>query len=351
VLDGDPGAGKSTVSIDIAARVSTGAPMPDGSAGAKGAVLVLSAEDGLGDTIRPRIDAAGGDPSQILAMTGMAATDEKGGEFTRQVSIPRDLPAIETVCRERRVALIIVDVLMAYLAGDVNSHHDQDVRRALHPLAGMAGRLGCCVLVIRHLNKSAGSAAIYRGGGSIGITGAARACFMCGTDPEDESRRVLAPVKVNLCAEPAALAYRLVTDDSLGCVRVDWLGASGHKAWQLLAADNDDGEQRTERDEAADWLRTWLADHGGEAAARDVIKAARGDGFQLHTVQRARRRADVETVKAGFGGGWLWRLAAPRRHEDDEGDRLRDGSPSSPSVSSSADDLDPWASPSERTNP
>ncbi len=101
---------------------------------------------------------------------------------------------------------------MAYLAGDVNAHRDQDIRRALHVLSGLAERPGCCVIVLRHLNKSGGGNALYRGGGSIGIIGAARAGFMCGRDPDDETgaRRVFANIKMNIAPEPPSLAYWLV---------------------------------------------------------------------------------------------------------------------------------------------
>jgi hypothetical protein len=339
VLDGDPGVGKSTVALDVAARVTTGSPMPDGTAGVKGAVLVLSAEDGLADTIRPRIDAGGGDPAQVIAITGLTDITDDGETVTRSPSIPRDLAAIEQVIRERRVVLVIIDVLMAYLGGDVNSHHDQDVRRALHPLAGMADRCGCCVLVIRHLNKSVGASAVYRGGGSIGIIGAARAGFMCGTDPEDESRRVLAPVKCNLSAPPPALAYRLAPDELRSCVRVEWLGETTLKPWELLF-DQGDGDQRTERDEAAEWLRSYLTDNHGEVKAGDAIKAARSDGIAQRTLQSARRRAGVTTAKNGTRGPWMWRLNdgvpdAPRRNEDAEDAQPSERASSAPSAAPS----------------
>lgn len=208
VIDGDPGVGKSVLTLDLTARVTTGSQMPDGSQPVKGAVLILSAEDGLADTIRPRLDAAGADPAQVITITGITAVDEDGKDFTRPVSIPADLIDIEKVITEHGVVLVVIDVLMAYLGGDVNSHRDQDVRRALSPVAAMAGRTKCCVVVLRHLNKASGTSAIYRGGGSIGIGGAARAVFIAGIDPEDDSgtRHVLASVKCNLSAEPSSLA-------------------------------------------------------------------------------------------------------------------------------------------------
>jgi hypothetical protein len=311
VLDGDPGVGKSSVSLDIAARVTTGSPMPDGSAGSKGSVLVLSAEDGLADTIRPRLDAAGADAASVITITDIKIPGGEDGPVSRPVSIPADLPAIEKIVTASGVKLVIIDVLMAYLGGDVNAHLDQDIRRALHALASMAERTGCCVLVLRHLKKSGGPNALYRGGGSIGIIGAARAGFMCGLDPDDETggRRVLANVKMNIAAEPPSLAYYLVPDHLHGVARVQWDGVSEHKAGSLLT-EPPGSDERTERDEAAEWLTGYLTDQGGEAAAKDVKKAARADGIAERTLDRARSRAKVTTGRSGFGKGavYVWRL-------------------------------------------
>ncbi len=329
VLDGDPGLGKSMLTIDLGARVSTGRPMPDGAAPVKGAVLILSAEDGLADTIRPRIDAAGGDPDQIITITEISYGTPDGPQ-SRPVRIPGDLAAVENVISEHAVVLVVVDVLMAYLTGDVNSHRDQDVRRALHPVAMMAERAGCCVVVLRHLNKAGGQSAVYRGGGSIGIVGAARAGFMVGLDPSDDTgqRRVLAPVKCNLSAEPPALAYRIVADDFSGCARIVWDGISEHKASGLLAEPGDP-EDRTERDEAAKWLTGYLTDHCGEARAGDVFKAGRMDGHAERTLKRARKRAGVTSTAAGFGQGTVWRLVPSGPHPGHAG-QARNPGPAGP---------------------
>jgi len=94
----------------------------------------------------------------------------------------------------------------------------------------MADRAGCCVLLLRHLNKTAGGSPMYRGGGSIGIIGAARAGLLAAPDPDDETRRVLACIKSNLAAAPDALGYRLVDSPDHGCARVEWLGHSPHSS-------------------------------------------------------------------------------------------------------------------------
>jgi RecA-family ATPase len=228
VLDGDPGLGKSTITLDLGARVSTGRPMPGETAALPPAgVVLLSAEDGLADTIRPRLDAAGADVSRIVALTAVS-----GEDGDRLPTLPQDLDRLEDTIQEHDAALVVVDVLMAYLSGDVNAHRDQDVRSVLARLAAMADRTRAAVIVLRHLNKATGGPAIYRGGGSIGISGAARSALVVGRDPDDESRLVLAVVKSNLAATAPSLAYRIV--DRSGVAAIDWEGASDLTASQLL---------------------------------------------------------------------------------------------------------------------
>jgi RecA-family ATPase len=181
VLDGDPGQGKSTVTTDLAARVSTGSPLPTGERPRRGAVLLLSAEDGAADTLRPRLEAAGADLTRVHLLDHVAT-----GDGPRPPELPTDLPAIREVIKRERIALVVVDPLMAFLAETVNTRIDHAVRRALHPLKELAEHTGAGVLVVRHLNKSGEGSALYRGGGSIGIIGAARSGMMVGTDPAAE---------------------------------------------------------------------------------------------------------------------------------------------------------------------
>lgn len=305
VIDGDPGVGKSTVCLDLAARVTTGSPMPDGSSGIKGTVLVLSAEDGVADTIRPRLDAAGADPAQVITVTQIGE-----GPAARPVVIPGDLPAIEAVVAAHEVKLVIVDVLMAYLTGDVNAHRDQDIRRALHVLSAMAERTGCCVIILRHLNKSGGGNAIYRGGGSIGIIGAARAGFMCGRDPDDETgaRRIFANVKMNIAAEPPSLAYVLAYDELHDVGRVQWLGSSEHRAGDLLGDGREQDDAPNALDDAVGWLQKYLMDCGGQHDSKDVKVAARKERISDRTLKRALKPAGVTVRSEGFPRKTVWSI-------------------------------------------
>ena len=166
VLDGDPALGKSTLLLDLAARVSTGAPMPDGSPGLHASVCLLSAEDALADTIRPRLAAAGADLARVHALT---AVHGPAGQGSRPPVIPRDLPLLRRTLQETHSRLLLIDPLMAYLGRGVDSSRDQDVRRCLHLLSDVAHEAPCAMLLLRHLSKASIRRALYRGGGSIGV--------------------------------------------------------------------------------------------------------------------------------------------------------------------------------------
>ena len=134
---------------------------------------------------------------------------------------PRDLPLLRGLLDRLRPALVVLDPLLAYIDLAYSSINDQAVRQVLTPLAQLAAEFDCAFLLIRHLNKSGGTKAMYRGSGSIGIVGTTRLAFLVGKHPGDETARVLAPVKSNLGPMPLAVAWRLVNHPAL---KMDWLG-------------------------------------------------------------------------------------------------------------------------------
>jgi hypothetical protein len=302
LLDGDPGLGKSLVTLDLAARVSRGLPMPDGHAGHSGAVILLSAEDDPGDTLRPRLEAADADLDRIHFLESVMHEGEE-----RQLVIPDDLEHLERAIREHGASLVVIDVLMAFLGGGVDSHRDQDVRRALMPLAKLAARTGAAILVIRHLNKAPGTKAVYRGGGSIGIAGAARSVLLLSEDPDDADRRVLAVVKANLAAPAPSLSLRVTEREDVGLC-LEWLGHSKYGADALLASP--EPEERNALDEACTWLEAELA--SGPRPAKDMTREAQRAGHQPRTLARARRKLGVKTTRVGFGRGGSWEWSLPK---------------------------------------
>lgn len=331
VVDGDPGDGKSTMLTDLAARLTTGSPFPDGHRpyGPR-AVVLLSAEDAADDTVRPRLDAAGADSARVVIFDGVAVTDEQGNVTTRPPSIPADLDRLEDVVTDEGAGLVIVDVLNAFLSSKVDGHRDQDIRSALMPLAHMAERTGACVVCIRHLNKAGGSNPLYRGGGSIGIIGAARLGLLVGADPEDEDRRILAVSKSNLAAAPPALAYRLVDAPEHHCARVQWEGTTEHKAADLLVGrDHDDHD----RHDASKVLAAILSD--GPLWAKEAIDRMAEAGFSKDQAKRAKGKLGVTTTKVGKPGdsdsGWQWSM--PRRErQESEGSGNQNPAPLAPFV-------------------
>jgi hypothetical protein len=310
-LDGDPGVGKSTLAVEWAARVSTGCPWPDGAGNRVGSVLLLSAEDGLADTIRPRLDAAGGDPAKVYALTEIRCEPQGHHQIRSRPVTLSDLVEIEDAVKRTGAVLVIVDVLMAFLPGKVDSHRDQDVRGVMSGLAAMAERRGCCVLLLRHLNKSTGGPAMYRGGGSIGIIGAARVGLVAAHSPEDEGRLILAGIKSNLAVMPEALAYQLVDSAEHGCARVEWLGPAAHTAAALLGGPRGQG-RRPERDPGLDFLTRFLTERGGEAKSEEVFAAGNSEGHSTRTLQRAMGgAANIEAVRRGYQAPTVWRLTNP----------------------------------------
>jgi hypothetical protein len=268
-------------------------------------VVILSAEDGLADTIRPRFDAAGGDPSKAVALS--TVPDAEGTE--RQISIPDDISVIEAAVERVGAVLVVIDPLMAFLPGEVNSHRDQDVRRALAPLARLAERTGAAIVVVRHLNKASSGNVLYRGGGSIGIVGAARSGLLIAKHPEDDGRRVLASIKSNLAPPAPSLVFSL-SDTESGAVRVDWKGSTPLDASALLSAPTDH-EERSALSEAQEFLREVLT--ADPVAAAEVRQEADSAGIAKRTLDRARQSLGVVAEREGEpgkrgGGKWFWRL-------------------------------------------
>jgi hypothetical protein len=301
-LDGDPDLGKSTLALTFAAAITTGGAWPDGTRCLyPGSVILLSAEDGLADTVRPRLDAAGADTSRVIAVKGVPLDDG-----TLRPPTLGDIEHLRTLVKETNARLIIIDVLMAYLPTGTDSHKDQDIRRILARLSALAEDTGCSVLLLRHLNKGNGDP-MYRGGGSIGIVGAARAGMVVGTDPDDSQRRVLASVKNNLAPKPPSLVYRLVPDDIRGVARVDWVGYSDHDARDLLDRNNDD-----EPPEAVQWLEDYLLQEG-RVRSRDAKDAGRKEGFSQRSIERAFTRLRVVSESEGFPRQTFWSLREAER--------------------------------------
>ena len=315
VLDGDPGLGKSTLALDLAARLTAGRPMPDDDPPAhhsslithhSPSVLILSAEDAAADTIRPRLEAAGADLARVYLWSHLP---DAAGSLPE---LPRDVAAIALMVERLRAALLIIDPLAAYLTRRLNPHSDPAVRRALAPIARLAQRRGLAVLVIRHLTKQGSRNPLYRGSGSIGLIGAARSGLLVAPDPDDPAgaRRILASTKSNLGPPPPALAYRLVGAPN-GAATIALDGPSRHTATTLVASAAPDSASTT-LDEARSVLTAILAD--GPLPATLVRHQSAQAGVSPRTLDRAKVALGVRSRK--LPDGWVWVLPPPSAPTD-----------------------------------
>jgi RecA-family ATPase len=319
LIGGEPGLGKSQVSIAMVAAVTTGGEWPCGEGHApQGNVVILSAEDGLADTIVPRLMAAGADRDRVQVVS--AVKDVNG---LRGFNLTADLKQLEqTIAEVRDVRLVVIDPISSYLGPKVDSHVNAAVRSVLEPVSEMAARLGIAIVAITHQPKSTGTAAIHRFTGSIAFVAAARSAYLVISDPEDKNRRLLLPVKNNLAPVGKGLAFRLeqrlVDDPAKGIVAssVVWeTEPVTTTADQALKAVDDQGAVSGAGSEAEELLRDMLA--SGPVAMKDIQAEAREAGLSWATVRRAKDRVGVvaERKSHGFGGKgeWLWRLTDPHK--------------------------------------
>lgn len=291
VLDGDPGLGKSTLLCDLVARTSRSGIMPDMTQGVCGHVMILSAEDSDEDTILPRLLAAGAVRERVHIFQGLV--DESG---ERDISIPDDVEWIEKALIKHDCRLLIIDPLMAYLAGD--SAKDNEVRRAMRRLKKLAEKCRCCIIALRHLNKGSSSNPLYRGGGSIGIIAAARAGLIVARDPDSpEEGRVLAVNKMNCGKAGPSLKFRLEEVPEVEACRISWGGVCQHSTAKLLdqpktAEEADQQAQaKTKLRQACDLIRELL--RPGPQAIADVKRQAVAAGLSHATAERASRLLKV----------------------------------------------------------
>jgi hypothetical protein len=303
VLDGDPGLGKSTISTDLAARASRGWEMPPAGGPCQGAepagVLLLSAEDDPARTIRPRLDAAGADVSRVWLLDAMRTGDDE-----RPPVLPWDLDRVAGTIGERDVSLMVIDPMLAYLDGGIDAHRDQDVRRCLHRLQILAQSTGVAILLIRHLNKLAGGPALYRGGGSIGIAGAARSALLVGRHPTDSALGVLAGNKCNLGPMPRSLTFRIEAARDVS--RIAWGEATDLTAADILAQPGGRRRQTT-AEQCAEAIREMLA--AGPMESRQLDDELRQRGYSPRAIRDGRRLALVQPDRSEFGGRCVVRLA------------------------------------------
>ncbi len=313
IIDGDPGTGKSTLTIDLAARVSTGNGFPDGESCDLGKAILVTAEDGPADTIKPRLEAAGADLKRVVILSPALAASGA------VLELPKDLVSLEENVSRVRATLVVLDPFSAFLSGDVDSYKDQEIRKIMTMLGAMAERSNCAVVLVRHLGKGDKASALYRGLGSIGAIAAARSAFVVALDPTDATdsgRRVFCASKCNLSRLPPALAFNLTVDAQRPVARIDWCGEPVDISADELLAANDKRQERGTTQVVA-WLTDQLKD--GPKPSVEIERAAESNRIAKRTLERARFFMRIRPKKqpGAFNNGWIMALPGCRNCESD----------------------------------
>ncbi|MVT52533.1 AAA family ATPase [Bradyrhizobium yuanmingense] len=326
LLGGPPGLGKSQLTAFMSATVSNGSHWPCGEGSTlPGDVIFMSAEDGVQDTIIPRLMAAGADRDRVHIVSAATKPDGTG---RKTFSLKTDVDLLEEMARRiGSVRLIIVDPISAYMGGS-DGNGNVETREVLEPLADMANRLRIAVVAVTHLNKGGGGgnqSALNRFAGSIAFVAAARAAFAVIEDPEDDERRFLLQAKNNLGPKCKGLAFRLeqrLVGDEVMSSNVmfegDHVSESIDEA--LSASESRRGnseEKRTNKDEAADFLRSVLSE--GAIPVLQIEAEAREAGLlgpdkpisQNKAFRSARDMLGISPQRRGGTGSkgqWVWEL-------------------------------------------
>ena len=317
MIAGHPGLGKSQLTTFLAAQVTNGGRWPAGEGRApKGSVLMLSAEDDVADTIRPRLEAAGADVDRVHMLTAIRDADAMRG-----FNLARDLLALEAALVQiGDVRLVNIDPLTAYLGG-TDTHKTADVRAVLAPVSDLAAKHGVAIVAISHLNKGGSGEAMGRITGSLAFVAAARAAFLVQKDAEDAKRRLFLPVKNNLGTDDTGLAFRIVEKDVGNGIRapaIEWederVTISADEALAAMSAN--EGEEGGAVREAVEFLRNALA--GGPVSQKTIKSDANANGVSDASLRRAKTKLCVKAHKDGMAGGWFWQLPSAEDAQIDE---------------------------------
>jgi hypothetical protein len=310
-IEGRMGVGKTTILAALIAAVTRGSSLPGQATTPCGDAILISLEDGLADTLVPRLMAAGAALDRVHIFNGYSFGSETvGGVFNLGEDVERLREAIETT----GATLVAIDPFTATLGATVNSYKDQDVRRVLAPLAQVAEDTHAAIVFNRHFRKG-GGVAEDAGGGSVGIGAACRSVLRVDADPETPERYLLSSVKSSTSKKPPTLGYHIEGATVPGRTPIEtskivWDGVSTWTA-DALATQAMSTEERPRAEEAQDWLRDAL-DNGGKSA-KELFKAAEAEGIPRRTLQRAADVLKVEKERKGFGEGSNWSLPASIR--------------------------------------
>ena len=294
IVQGDPGEGKTTMVLQIIAKLTKGqAVLPsdsDESALEEKTmdlepvnVIYQTAEDGLGDTIKPRLLSAGADCSRVMVI------DDNDQALTMMDA------RLEEAIIKTKARLVVLDPIQGFLGADVDMHRANEIRPLMKRVAVLAEKYHCAIILIGHMNKNSNGKSSYRGLGSIDFQAAARSVLIVGRIKDEPEIRVVCHVKSSLAPEGKSIAFRLDKDTGF-----EWIGEYDISADDLLSGDN-----RGQKIHAAkEFLKEVLA--SGSVAQTKVAEEAESRGIKKKTLWNAKKELEIDSVK--IGNQWFWML-------------------------------------------
>lgn len=281
IIQGDPGEGKTTLVLQIIARLTRGESIIDDKEKPPINVIYQTAEDGLADTIKPRLLSADADCSKVLVI------DDRDTPLTM-----RDA-RLEQAIIETNAKLVVLDPIQGFLGADVDMHRANEIRPIMKHISELAEKYKCAIILIGHMNKCSVGKSAYRGLGSIDFQAAARSVLIVGRIKDEPEIRVVCQTKSSLAPEAKAVAFRLSEENGF-----EWVGELDITADDLLSGT----VKGTKKQAAMDFLENLLADE--QMLQKEIIELARQKGISDKTLRNAKDELKIKSKRVN--NQWHW---------------------------------------------
>lgn len=293
IIEGDPGEGKTTLVLKLAAALSMGLPLPcdDDKEYEPIHIIYQTAEDGIEDTIKPRLEKAGADCSMIRVID----------ETDKELSMTDD--RLEQAIIETKARLIILDPIQAYIGATVDMHRANEIRPVLKHLGIIAEKHNCAIILIGHMNKASGSKSTYRGLGSIDIQATARSVLLVARLRDKPNIRIMAHDKSSLAPTGDAIGFEMTEDNGMVCI-----GPYDITIDELLSGNEGRGKKKL--DIAENFIKEYFGSCK-EIISNDILQEAARRGIKRNTLLSAKKKLGITSSKAKTEDGtsyWTWLL-------------------------------------------
>ena len=286
IIQGDPGEGKTTLVLNLAAILSRGDKLPETNKDSDSInIIYQTAEDGLSDTIKPRLAAANANQSMFTVID----------ESKHRLSLTDD--RLEGAIKRTNARLVILDPIQAYVGASIDMNRPNEIRDLMTHLKLIAEKFNCAIVLIGHLNKATGLKASYRGLGSVDIQAAARSVLLVGRVKDNPTIRVMAPTKSSLAPEGDPIAFELNKETGFR-----FIGQYDISVDDLLNGTS----SISKLEKAEKFLKEFLSD--GTPKTQKIIQQQAGyRDIGNRTLNDAKKNLNIKSFKKK--NAWFWQLS------------------------------------------